>query len=114
MIKGALIVILILLSISGICDIVHTIRMWIFAPKRPYNNICVIFLRENQANSQLRFIREQYRWYGNDFAEHIIAVTDDLSEEENNQCKNQFDNSEIIFSTNKAIPNIMRSLTKGS
>ena len=78
MIKGILICVLLLLAVSGICDIIHSVRSWLISSERPRNNISVLYLKEGTAFSQLKYIAEQYRWFGADFAEYYIAVTDEL------------------------------------
>lgn len=114
MIKGVFIVIVLLLSVSGLCDIIHTLRIWLFSSKRPRNNICVIYLKAEKAVSQLKFIREQYRWCGTDFAEYIIAVTDDLNQENIDALRDMFEDSGFIFCPLSAVPNVLRSLSKGN
>lgn len=113
MIKGVLICITVLLAVSGLCDIIHTIRSWVFSSKRPRNNYSIIYLKCGDAVSQLKFVNEQYRWYGTDFAEYIIAITDDVSNEELKQLEQAFDGNEYIFCPSVALPNVLRSISSG-
>lgn len=113
MIKGVLICILLLLAISGICDIIHSVRSWLISSERPRNNISVIYLKEGTALSQLKYIAEQYRWYGTDFAEYYIAVTDELKNNDISDLEKAFAESVFIFCPSSAVPNVIKSLMKG-
>lgn len=114
MIKGVLIFILLLLSVSGLCDLIHTIRCWIISSKRPRNNICTVYLNSSNTFSQLRFVLEQYRWYGGDFSEYIVAITDELSDDEVSEYEQIFDKSKIIFCPSSSLANVLKSLKKGN
>lgn len=114
MVKGVLICILLLLAISGLCDIIHSVRSWMISAKRPRYNISVVYLNQETAFSQLKFIAEQYRWYGTDFAEYVIAVTDGVCKKDILNYEKTFAEMGFIFCPCSAVENVLRSLMKGN
>lgn len=114
MVKGVLICIVLLLAISGLCDIIHNIRSWVLSSKKPRNTISVVYLREDSAFSQLKYIAEQHHWYGTDFAEYYIAITDELSYKEIENYENNFAKYGFIFCPSAVVSNVLKSLMKGN
>ena len=78
MIEVVLNTIVIILVVLGICELIHSLRLFFTLPKRRYYNYSLIYLKKGKAIKQLKFAIEQRRWFGDTYAEFVIAVYDDL------------------------------------
>ena len=112
MIKLILIIAVSLLAISGICELIHSICILMVMPKRPINNFCVLYLDSINAYYQIRFAVEQVRWQSNNFAEKIIAVTDEADDEQLKKCKILAAENGIILCPSDVLPNVIKSISE--
>ena len=71
----------------GICDFLHTVKSAFLFPGVKTESVCIVFLREEYALCQLRFFAAKLRWYGSEYCDKIIAVTDGLSETAASSCE---------------------------
>ena len=97
MIKDILLVILFIFGISGLCEFIHSVRLFFIMPKRKCNSSFMISLDKGYAVSELKFIIEQSRWLGDLYASRIFAFTDDIDGEELELCKIEAENSDVIL-----------------
>lgn len=109
-IEGIFISLGVVLAILGLCELLHTIHLATFFKKREVRLLSVIFLKPEQSVSQLMFATEQQRWLGSDFAEYIVGITDDLSEEELNNCKLLASKNAIILCSKEMLSRVTENL----
>lgn len=103
MIKVLLSVLTALLAISGLCELIYTIRLFFLTPHVKTKGYIVVYLRQNFALEQLRYIFEKQKWNGEGYAACIVAITDELSEAEGTLCKEFSKNKSIFLSKFKDI-----------
>lgn len=87
MIKAVFLSIAVVFASLGICDFIHTIKTAFLFPKVKVNSYSVLFLKSGHAVSQLRFFAAKLRWYGSEYCDRIIALTDDLDDIEAASCE---------------------------
>lgn len=87
MINLVLISFLLLFVVLGICDLIYIIRLLFYFPKTLTPSYSFIVLKKGFAFGQLNFIWQKIKWYGDEFAVGIIAITDQLDENELLKCK---------------------------
>lgn len=109
-IEGIFISLGFILAILGLCELLHTVHLATFYKKREVRLLSVIFLKPEQAVSQLMFAAEQKRWLGSDFAEYIIGVTDNLSEKELDDCKLLASKNAIILCSKDILSRVTENL----
>lgn len=86
MVKGILIAALLVLAVSGICEIIHLIRLSLVSDGKKNTNYALVFLRNGRALCQLRYMYEQFLWQGNAYADTIIGIDYDLCDDERKLC----------------------------
>ncbi|MBR4761611.1 MAG: hypothetical protein IK086_03145 [Clostridia bacterium] len=87
MIKAILWSVAVVFCALGICDFIHTVRSMLLYPDVKTNRYCVIFLRRGHAICQLKYYSFKLRWFGAEFCDCLIAVTDNLFETEIAACE---------------------------
>ncbi len=80
--------IFLVLSIYGLSEFLHFLKIKLLVPRGKKNLHIVIKLDEDSAISQLAFVGEQYLWYGNKYADLITADIGDLSKATALECEN--------------------------
>lgn len=110
MIKAVLIIILSLLTIFGICETIHAFCMLFLTPKKPVKNYLLLYLSNDKAYSQLKFAIEQFHWYGNNYAERIVAITDDVDEYQLDICRSFLNNNSVIFCESSVLHSIIKEI----
>ncbi len=96
-IKGILIVLTFVFAISGLCELIHSIRLLFLSPLKKKTVYSVVVLKPQEALSQVSFASEQLNWLGNDYAEKAIAITDAVSDTELEACHRAAEGKNIIF-----------------
>lgn len=87
MIEAVLLTVAVIFAALGICDFIHTVRSLFLVPEVKTESFCVVFLKSGYAQDQLRYFAAKLRWYGNEYCNRIIAVTDGLSERDAALCE---------------------------
>ena len=87
MIEAVLLTFAVVFASLGICDFLHTIKTVFLFPGIKTNSFCIVFLKPEYAVCQLRFFAAKLRWYGGEYADGVIAVTDKLSQSELASCE---------------------------
>ena len=87
MIEALLLTLAVVFASLGLCDFLHTLKTMFLFPGIKAESYCIVFLKPEHAACQLRFLAFKLRWYGSEFADGIIAVTDELSERERALCE---------------------------
>ena len=92
MVKTILLLLLIVFSVTGICEFVYIIRMFFFLPKKRFDSYAFVVLEKECAVKQITFLWQKIRWNGDSFAHGIIAVTDNLDTKEIMLCREYIKN----------------------
>lgn len=90
-------IIISLLVILGLSEVIRMLRLYIYLPKKKALSYLVISLSPNDAESQLRFVGEQYLWQGKRLADNVIAVNDMLEGDLKENCRKIAQKYNIIF-----------------
>lgn len=85
-VKSIVLIFLMLLIVSGICEIIYIIKMLINYPGTRVENYSIIILRKNYALKQLNYIWQKIKWYGDSYSFGVIALTDALDNNEKSIC----------------------------
>ncbi len=86
-----------LLSIFGLCEFLHFLKLLLIFPKRKMYSTLVVMLKEDVAVRQTVFAGEQLRWLGNKYADRVIIVSENLSEETVNECLKEAEKYNLKF-----------------
>lgn len=77
--------------------------MLFYYPGIRIKNYSVIVLKNKYAIKQLNFLYKKFSWYGNEFANGIIAITDFLDTNEIDKCNEFILNKNIILCDSKSL-----------
>lgn len=80
-------ILLLFLSVVGLCDLIHSARLSFLRFRSAKGKILVLKLKDKFAEFDLRYVIEQYNWSGSKYADRVIAISyldDDALEE---RCK---------------------------
>ncbi len=112
MIEIILISIALIFLVLGICDIIHAIRLFFIVPKRRYYNYSLLYLKKGKSLRQLKFAIEQRKWFGDTYAEFIIAVYDDLDQNELNLCSNLAQRYDVVICPIQITEDVIKGISK--
>lgn len=112
MIEIVLISIVAIFSVLGICELIHAVRLFFIVPKRRYYNYSLIYLKKGKALKQLKFAIEQRKWFGDTYAEFIIAVYDNLNDEELNYCSSLAKYYDVVICPIQITEDVIKSISK--
>ena len=87
MIKTLILTVAAVFACLGICDFLHTVKLFLLFPGIKTSSYCVVFLKGDYAIDQLRYLADKHRWYGDEYCGRIIAVADDLSDTQIAACE---------------------------
>ena len=96
-IKGILIVLTFVFAISGLCELIHSIRLLFLSSLKKKAVYSVVVLKPKEALNQVNFAAEQLNWLGDDYAQKVIAVTDSVTEAELDECRLAAEGKNILF-----------------
>lgn len=85
-VKSIILLCLLLLIVTGVCEIIYIIKMLINYPGTRVKNYSIIILKKNYALKQLNYIWQKIKWYGDSYALGVIALTDALDNNEISKC----------------------------
>ena len=97
MIKAILLTLAVIFAVLGLCDIIYAVKSAFLFPGVKTNGYFVLRLKKGFALQQLKYYAEKKRWYGNEFCDKIIAITDDLDNSEKSSCDNYISRSDILL-----------------
>ena len=112
MIEIIFISIVAILSVLGICEIIHSVRLLGLLPKRRYYNYSLLYLKKGKALKQLKFAIEQRRWFGDTYAEFIIAVYDELDGLELRACSDLVRGDDVVICPIQITEDVIKSISK--
>ncbi len=110
MVKGFLMATLLVLAVAGICEIIHLIRLYFASDGKKNINYALVFLRNGRALYQLQYMYEQLLWQGNGYADTIIGVDYDLSEDERKLCYEYSRKKNIIITIPQMLGGVLDTL----
>ena len=62
------------LSIIGLSEIIHSLQLKLYKSKNRMNKIMLCILNDNTAELDLRYIAEQCKWLGKEFADEVFCI----------------------------------------
>ncbi len=105
MIEAFLFIVTVLLAIVGLGELMHWISYIILKPKVKPHIQLIVYLNEQDAEQQLRSVIEELRWHGKRYADSLVAVTGDLSDEKKIICRSRFCGKGIFFTDTVSVNN---------
>ncbi len=97
MVEAFLLTVAVLLAVVGLSELVHFLCYIVLKPKTKPRTVLVTYLTEADAEQQLLSVVEEMRWQGNKYAEALVAVVGELSDEKKQICKKRFSGKGIFF-----------------
>lgn len=82
------------LMLIGLCDLLHSTWMLILKPKNKTKGIYITYLNGVSDYLSLTQLYEKQKWYGNDFADTVVVVTDT---DTNAELREEFSSKGIVF-----------------
>ena len=110
MVKGILTVLIILFAVSGLCEFIHSVRLFFILPEKERSSLCVIRLQQGKAVQQLRFVLHQSHWLGSLYADKVVAISDGIESEELDVCKNLIESSDIVLCSSETFEYIVENI----
>lgn len=101
----------VILAVFGLSELLHTVRLAFIFKKKEVKLLSVVFLKPESAVAQLCFAAEQRKWHGGDFAEYVVAVTDDITDEELIECKEIARKDGILLCQKSELLRVAENLT---
>lgn len=86
-VKALLLIFLLLFTVLGLCDVIFTVKLFFYYPGIRTSNYTIIYLNNKYALKQLNFVWQKIKWYGDEYACGIIAITNSLNEQVISQCR---------------------------
>lgn len=106
-VESLLLFVLLLFSVCGICEVVYIFSLLFSHPKIRTENYSFFVLRSGYAIKQLNYIWQKIKWDGDKFAVGIIAICDDIDDDELLECKNFSKNKNIILCTTRSFSKLI-------
>ena len=113
MIEAILLTVAVVFAALGICDFLHILKTLFLFPGIKTENYSLVFLKRGYAICQLRFFAAKLRWYGDEYANGIIAVTDELSQSESALCERCCYGANIRLCSFNDLNNIIGEIDEG-
>ena len=110
MVKLLLLLFLIIFAVAGVCDFIYILRMLFFCPFVRVQNYLFIVLKKGNALKQLNYMWQKIKWYGDEMAIGIIAIIDDIENDELIDCNKFVDKKNIVLCNNDSLSEIVRIL----
>ncbi len=105
MVETFLCIVTVLLAIVGLSELVHWLSYMILKPKVKPHKQLIVYLNDQDAEQQLLSIIEELRWQGKRYADSLVAVTGDLSDEKKIICRSRFCGKGIFFTDTVSVNN---------
>lgn len=98
-IKFILFLVVLVLSMLGLAELIHTVKLKIMASNKRGITYSVLLLSDESPESQLMFAAEQQLWHGSFYADYLIAVNTGLSDKNDKACKFIADKYGVTYCT---------------
>jgi len=109
--EAILIAIGVILAVFGLSELLHTIRLAFIFKEKKSKLLSIVFLKPGSAMSQLCFAAEQHNWLGGDFADYVLAVTDNISDDELSECKELAQKRGLVLCRKAELLRVAENLT---
>lgn len=113
MVKAILLTITVVFAALGLCDFIYTVKSMCFYSGVKSDNCFIFFLRSGNAYGQLKYYSYKLKWYGDEFCDKIIALTDDISAIEMADCEKFCYGNKIYLCHFKDIKKVINSFGIG-
>ena len=107
MIEAVLLTVAVMFAALGVCEFINFIKTLFLFPGVKTDNCSVIYLKSGHAINQLRFFSAKLRWYGSEYCDKIIAITDDLGDIEAAACEKYCYGSDIRLCRTDGINSVL-------
>ncbi|MGN0493582.1 MAG: hypothetical protein ACI4F7_08045 [Acutalibacteraceae bacterium] len=87
LIRYIIITLLLCLSMLGLAELLHGIKLRLTAPRRKALTYSVVLLSGNDPEEQLLFAVQQKMWLGSSYSDYIIAVNNGLDKKRDKACR---------------------------
>lgn len=87
----------VIFCILGICDVLFMFKLFLVSPENKRNEFIFLSLDKCDYKFQMYSALQKKNWYGGLYCNGIVALTDDLTDDEINECKKTFRTDDIIF-----------------
>lgn len=87
LIRYIIIAVLLCLSMLGLAELLHGIKLRLTAPRHKAPTYSVVLLSCGEPEEQLLFAVGQKMWLGSGYSDYIIAVNNGLEEKEDKACR---------------------------
>lgn len=105
MVKLILFIAVIFLFVLGLCEFIYIFRMLFYFPNTRLNDYLIVVLTGGYALKELNYFWQKIKWHGDSLALGIIAITDNISNNELVACENFIKNKKIILCTSDTVVN---------
>lgn len=105
MAEAFLFIVTVLLAIIGLGEFLHWICYVILKPKKHAHMVLVVYLTEDDAECQMLAALEELRWHGKRYADSLVAVTENISDEKKAICRSRFCGKGVFFTESVSIIN---------
>ncbi|MBR5473345.1 MAG: hypothetical protein IKU82_05090, partial [Clostridia bacterium] len=98
-----LFVFLLVFAVLGITEFIYILSMMFYYPKTRTTSYAFIVLKNQYALKQLEFLWQKIKWQGDAFSVGIIAITDNIQQNELNKCFEFIVDKNIMLCTSSEI-----------
>ena len=95
--KYILLAIVLMLSMLGLAEFLHAVRLFWRTPKKRGLTYSVIVLNHQNPEEQISFAAEQRAWMGCSYADCVIALDTGLCEEDRRRCSDAAKRHQMVF-----------------
>ena len=97
MLQYIVFLILILLSVVGLCEVIYFLANLFFKPKCKPKKCVLVYLDKEYAESQILSELFNLHWFGEKMANKIVFITSGLAPDEIRRLKKEYQNGLIEF-----------------
>ncbi len=73
---------LVVLSVIGLCDLMHYIKLLLLKPSKRVDSTLLIKLSGENDFENLNYILEKFRWQGSNLAKRVVCIFNDTTEKD--------------------------------
>ncbi len=106
--KTILLILALMFAVIGICELLHTVRLWWLLPFVRRKNCMIVFLGGSEDPvRQMMCAGEEMNWRGTIYR---IAVYGELSERQDQECRKLAKYYDMIFCPIKSVGNVLENI----
>lgn len=100
MIEIIMITAVVLLSLLGLCEILHVICEFVLKPEKKAEKVLVLFPKKECIEEQIMLALHEISWHGESYADKVVVITGELDFDEKKACVERFSGEQILFADN--------------